>query len=138
MVDDVILNKAASIDRCLERVLQEYEGKQAQLRTDFTRQDAIVLNLLRACEAAIDLAMHITRVQSLGVPQSSRDAFDMLASAGYIDAGLADRLKRMVGFRNIAIHNYREISLDIVEKIITERLDDFRDYTRVLVSQGSR
>ena len=138
MVDDVILNKAASIDRCLERVLQEYEGHQAALRTDFTRQDAIVLNLLRACEAAIDLAMHITRVQSLGVPQSSRDAFDMLASAGYIEAGLADRLKRMVGFRNIAIHNYREISLDIVEKIITERLDDFRDYTRALVSQSSR
>ena len=49
MADDVTLNKAASIERCLDRVRQEYAGHEDELATNFTRQDAIVLNLLRAC-----------------------------------------------------------------------------------------
>lgn len=59
MADDVLLNKAASIERCLKRVREEYDGHEEEIATDFTRQDALVLNLLRACETAIDLAVHV-------------------------------------------------------------------------------
>lgn len=58
MVDDVSLNKAAIIERCVARVRQEYAGEDANLKDNQTRQDAIILNLQRACEAAIGLAMH--------------------------------------------------------------------------------
>lgn len=60
MADDVLLNKAAIIERCLQRIHEEYSGHESALETDYTRQDAIVLNLQRACEAAIDLAMHVS------------------------------------------------------------------------------
>lgn len=77
-MDDVILNKAAIIERSIQRIREEYQGKEAELETNFTRQDSIILNLLRSCEASIDAAMHVVRVRKLGIPQHSREAFDML------------------------------------------------------------
>ena len=126
MVRDILLNKAATIERCLSRVLEEYRGHEGELETDFTRQDSIILNLQRACEAAIDVAMHLVRVRKLGIPQESREAFAMICDAGLIDPGLRDGLQAMVGFRNIAVHDYRKLNLEIVRSIIETRLEDFR------------
>lgn len=125
MADDVSINKAATLERCVTRVREEYSGNEANLFSDQTRQDAIILNLQRACEAAIDLAMHRVRLHRLGVPQESRDAFSMLAEAGRLDPVLAGRMGKMVGFRNVAVHDYRSLNLGIVKSIVTERLDDF-------------
>jgi hypothetical protein len=58
MVDDVPLNKVAIIERCLARIKEEYYGYEDELEVNLTRQDSIVLNLQRTCEAAISLAMH--------------------------------------------------------------------------------
>ncbi|ALA57269.1 hypothetical protein NITMOv2_0834 [Nitrospira moscoviensis] len=74
MADDVILSKAASIERCLRRIEEEYAGDQRNLVANQTKQDAIILNLQRACETAIDLAMYVVSQRKLGVPQDSRDA----------------------------------------------------------------
>lgn len=41
----------------------------------------------------------------------------------------------MVGFRNVAVHDYQKLSLDVVRSIIRERLDDFLEFTRVLLRQ---
>jgi uncharacterized protein YutE (UPF0331/DUF86 family) len=122
--DDVALNKAAVIERCIGRIRAEHAGDDRNLRDDLTKQDSILLNLQRACEAAIDLAMHLVRRGRLGIPQDSREAFDLLVGAQRLDADLGERLKRMVGFRNIAVHDYQALSLDIVSAIVRERLGD--------------
>jgi len=136
MPDDVVLNKAAIIERCVARVREEHAGEPRNLTDNLTRQDSIILNLQRSCEAAIDLAMHLVRERRLGIPQESRDAFDLLLQADLIEAGLAGRLKRMVGFRNVAVHDYRKLDLQIVQKIVTEHLDDFLEFTRTLLRAG--
>ncbi|MFZ1805525.1 MAG: DUF86 domain-containing protein [Nitrospira sp.] len=133
MADDVILNKAASIERCLQRILEEYAGKPQNLLTNQTKQDAIILNLQRACETAIDLAMYVVNRQRLGVPQESRDAFTLLQTGGILPADLAGRMQRMVGFRNVAVHEYTRLSLDVVHAIITKQLDDFRAFSSTVV-----
>ncbi len=89
MADDVLLNKVAIIERCLKRIDEEYRGHEQELATNFTRQDAIVLNLLRACEAAIDLAMHLVRIKRLGLAQESREAFTLLGQANVSEPALA-------------------------------------------------
>ncbi len=122
--DDVALNKAASIERCIRRIREEYAGKPSNLSDDQTKQDAIVLNLQRACEAAIDLAMHLVRRRRLGIPQDSREAFDLLVRAGALEPILGETLKRMVGFRNVAVHDYTRLSLPIVRAIVENHLDD--------------
>lgn len=93
MADDVILNKAASIERCLHRIEEEYTGNEQNLVRNQTKQDAIVLNLQRACETAIDLAMYVMSQRKLGVPQDSRDAFSLLQTAGILPADLAQHMQ---------------------------------------------
>ena len=134
MVDDVLLNKVASIERCLRRIADEYVGHESELETDYTRQDSIILNLQRACEAAIDAAMHQVRIKELGIPQESRDAFCMLEEAGLLTAELSAHMQAMVGFRNVAVHDYQKLNLAIVRAILEKRLDDFRQFAKVMVS----
>lgn len=133
MPDDVVLNKVAAIERCLGRVREEYEGYEDELEINLTRQDSIILNLQRACETAIDLAMHIVRMRRLGLPQESREAFALLQEAGLLDAGVARQMQKMVGFSNIAVHGYQKLDLEIVRSILTERLDDFRSFAAVML-----
>jgi uncharacterized protein YutE (UPF0331/DUF86 family) len=132
MADDVLLNKVSVIERCMGRVQEEYAGHEDELETNFTRQDSIVLNLLRACEAAIDAAMHLVRVRRLGLPQESRESFALLEKAGVLDGELSVRLQAMVGFRNIAVHDYQKLNLEIVKSILEEGLQDFRRFCEVL------
>lgn len=65
-----------------------------------------MLNIQRACEAALDMGQHLIRREKLGLPQSSRDVFALLARAGWIEAKLAGSLQKMVGFRNLALHEF--------------------------------
>lgn len=131
MADDVVIGKAALIERCLLRIREVHAGDDRRFTQDPLRQESILLNLQRACEASIDLAMHLVRVRRLGVPQGSREAFDLLREGGVIDASLADRLKRMVGFRNVVVHAYHAIDEGIVLAILRDRLGDFLEFTRV-------
>lgn len=77
--------------------------------------------------------MHLVRIKRLGVPQESRDAFAMICEAGIIDAGLRDKMQAMVGFRNIAVHDYRKLNLDVVRSIIEKRLEDFRGFAAAVL-----
>lgn len=129
-MDDIVLNKAATIERCLRRITDEYAGDPANLEADLTRQDSIILNIQRACEASIDLAMHLVRKHALGIPQDSRQGFDLLAEAGRLDPAMAEALKRMVGFRNIAVHDYQKLNLEIVRAIIERHLGDLRGFAQ--------
>jgi uncharacterized protein YutE (UPF0331/DUF86 family) len=139
MADDVLINKAAAIERCVARARQEYDRDPATFATNFTRQDAAILNIQRACEAALDMGQHLIRREKLGVPQSARDVFGLLAQGGWIDAVLAEGLKRMVGFRNIAVHDYQALQLPITVSIITSHLDEFLRYSRaVLLRDAAR
>jgi|SRR3954454_16143591 uncharacterized protein YutE (UPF0331/DUF86 family) len=132
MKNDVILNKISVIERCKKRILDVYDQKTENLK-DYTKQDSIILNIQRSCEACIDLAMHIVAQERLGLPQTSRDAFDMLESSSIIDKEIAKRLKAMVGFRNIAVHDYQIINLNILEQIVEKHLEDFTDFTKQIL-----
>ena len=136
--DDVLLNKAATIERCVGRARQEYQTDPATFATNFTRQDAAILNIQRACEAALDMGQHVIRREKLGVPQSARDVFTLLARANRIDASLAHSLRRMVSYRNIAVHDYQELQLAITVAVITKHLDDFIRYAQTLLLADSR
>lgn len=133
MADDVLLNKADTIERCISRVLEIYEGTPANLRNDQNKQDAILFNIERACQAAIDMAMRVVRLKRLGLPKESRDAFDLLKQAGILNDQLCSKMHGLVGFRNTAIHNYKKLDLNIVEAIINHRLTDFQELSKILV-----
>ncbi|MBN2982167.1 MULTISPECIES: type VII toxin-antitoxin system HepT family RNase toxin [Cohnella] len=120
-----------TINRCIARIQEEYAGDPANLG-NMTKQDSIILNLQRACEACIDLAMHTVAEKKLGLPQTSKEAFDFLLREQVISEELCNNLKAMVGFRNIEVR--------IVQAIIEKHLNDFpafADRIRVYMAKSS-
>ena len=125
MMLDVILNKKESIERCVQQIRLYYAMPSGlPFEKDHLKQDAIAANLQRAAEQAIDLANHVIRKGKLGLPKESKESFEILATAKVIPQELADKLKGMVGFRNIMVHQYQEMDIKIMVDVIEHRLDD--------------
>jgi len=128
----VAARKIATILRCVERARAEYAQAGDAFKQDFTRQDAAVLNVTRACEAAIDLASMIIRKQKLGVPAEARESFALLERGGLIPPELSTRMQRMVGFRNVAVHQYQDLDLNIVEAVIRTGLNELLTFAEAV------
>jgi len=123
-MNDIVINKIQSIQRCVRRAREEYQADPDGFAANYTRQDAALLNVLRACEMAIDLANHIIRAYKLGIPVSSADSFKLLRTEQIIDSRLAERMEKMVGFRNTIVHQYTQVDIRIVEAVIVSELDE--------------
>lgn len=121
---DVILAKIAIMKKCVATI----EQVQREALDDWMRQDLSVLNLQRAIQAAIDLAHVVIASYGLGLPSDYGQAFDLLVQRKIIDPQTAVTMKKMVGFRNVSVHEYQEINKDILQGIIRDHLDDFESY----------
>lgn len=128
----MILNKTEIVKRCIRRAKDEYDGNPENLE-NYTKQDSVTLNIQRACEAVIDLGMHVIAERGLGIPQTSRDTFDILQNNKIIGNEMSERLKAMIGFRNIAINNYQRLNLKIIQAIIEKDLKDLLYFTDVIL-----
>lgn len=133
-MNPLILGKVASIERAVGRAREEHAAAGDHFASDFTRQDAALLNVLRACETSIDVANVLIREQALGVPQSSRNSFQLLADAGLIPGTLSDAMQRMIGFRNVAVHQYQVLNFAILEVVLTHGLDDLLAFGKAILA----
>ena len=52
-MNDIVINKIQSIQRCVRRAREEYRADSDGFATNYTRQDAALLHVLRACETII-------------------------------------------------------------------------------------
>lgn len=129
----VILNKYEIIERCIKRIKEEYQDNPKNL-DDYRRVDCIILNLQRACEAAIDIAMYIVSTRKLGIPQTKKEAFKKLEENNIITKEISKNMQNMTGFRNIAIHDYKEINEEILQEIIEKHLNDLLEFAREMLN----
>mgnify|MGYP004462599275 FL=1 len=125
----VIINKYEIIKRCINRINEEYAENPDSLE-DYRKEDCIVLNIQRACEAVIDIAMYEVSTKSLGVPQSKREAIELLYKNNLIEEKCYKNIKNMIGFRNIAVHDYRKIEPEILQDVIENHLKDLEDFAK--------
>ena len=128
---DVVLAKIATVDRCLKRI-DEAQAPDSGLRP-IDAEDITVLNLQRAVQATIDLATHIVSTEGYGLPETVGESFTLLEQQGLITSDLAERLRKMVGFRNIVVHHYETIDPQIVEAIVRKHLGDLNEFSRIVV-----
>lgn len=130
MIDDIILGKKERIDECVRRIRTYMaDSSDRDFFDDSLRLDAVEFNILRIIELCIDLANHVVRVRKLGIPKESRASFSMLAREGLIPKELSKLLEGMVGFRNVLIHDYRELDIEVMKDVIEHRLDDLVVFT---------
>lgn len=131
---DIAFGKIATIDHCLQRIADVRGERRATLRP-IDVEDIVLLNLQRAVQAAIDLASHVVATEDFGLAAAVAENFTLLEQQGVIDPPLAERLRKMVGFRNIAVHNYQALNPAIVEAIVTRHLGDLRKFSAVIVQR---
>lgn len=134
-MSDILQQKKASIDQCVKQVRDYYaiELDKSSLIKHMQR-DAIVINLVRACEQCIDMANHVICVKKLGLPAGSSSSFTLLREANIIDEALEGKMIGMVGFRNTAVHKYQDIDYGIVEDVIKKHVDDLIAFAGILVA----
>ena len=132
MKDDIIINKIEVIKKCIKRISEEYDNDSLNL-TNLTKQDSIILNIQRLCEAGIELGIHVIRINKYGIPQSSLEVFRILEKNNVISKELSKKLQEMVGFRNVAIHNYQTMDLGILQKIVENNLEDILELAREII-----
>ena len=95
-MNDVLLAKFASILKRLNRVQEDFENENT-FRNNITKQDAVVLNLQRACEASIDIANHSVKEKRLGLPKFARESFELLSKNELIQAETTRGMRNMIG-----------------------------------------
>jgi len=130
---DVAKAKIAAIERHLARVEEVRRGRPGLLPLEI--EEMIHLNLFAAVQACLELASHVVSSEGYGVPGTLAESFTLLEKQGVIDAKLAERLRKMAGFRNIFVHRYAEIDRGMIDKIVKNNLGDLRRFAAVIADR---
>jgi len=129
---EVIEQKLESLRRCLRRIETKCPADAATLVDDIDLQDIVSLNLSRAVQISVDIGAHLIAGMEVPPPDTMEQTFDLLAQAGVLNNELASSLRKAVGFRNIAVHNYESINWVIVHSIVKYHLADFSEFAKVV------
>jgi uncharacterized protein YutE (UPF0331/DUF86 family) len=131
---ELIEQKIESLRRCVERVRQKCPATPAALASDPDAQDILTLNLTRAIQLCVDIGAHLIATADNPAPGTMGQTFDVLTDMGVISGELALRMKKAVGFRNIAVHNYEAINWQIAHLIATRHMQDFTAFAAAVVT----
>lgn len=132
MDKDVVAQKLESLRRCLQRLALKCPSDPQVLVADLDLQDIVALNLSRAVQISVDIGAHLIAGLEVPPPDTMGQTFDVLAQAGVLNPELAGNLKKSVGFRNIAVHNYERINWLVVHNIVQHHLVDFIDFATII------
>jgi len=127
-MNDSVLNKLATIDRCLKHIRDVYALAKDNFGTDHTSQDSIVLNLQHACQASIDIANYYNKKPFSKFPKDNHDRFETLSKSGLISTELALNLQELIEFSRAATCNDQTLNLDIVKHVVEQCLTDFEAF----------
>lgn len=129
---EMIDKKLESLRRSVARVQERCPDSLDALKSDYDAQDIITLNRSRAVQMCVDIGAHLLAESKQASPGTMGGTFETLCEAGIISTDLAGKLKKAVGFRNMAVHNYEAINWAIVFAIATMHLQDFREFAEAV------
>ncbi|HIJ23212.1 MAG: DUF86 domain-containing protein [Gammaproteobacteria bacterium] len=128
---ELVAEKLESLRHCVERIEERCPVQLDVLEESLDHQDIVALNLTRAVQLSVDIAAHFIASHSMPPPQTMGEAFLQLQTGGILDQALSERMRKAVGFRNIAVHNYEVINWRIVHQICRHHLSDFKDFAQL-------
>ncbi|MDD4029276.1 MAG: DUF86 domain-containing protein [Caldisericia bacterium] len=136
MVNELILAKKNRLERCVQQIYFYFHQPSAiPFEENYLVQDAIAINMQRVCDLCIDIANIIIKEKKIGLPSSSKDSFQLLKEASFINEATCNNLCNMVGFRNILVHTYEKLNIGLVKNLIEERkLDDIIQFASEMLT----
>jgi len=93
--------------------------------SDFKERGAAERYLQLAIETIIDVGNEIISILQLRRPERYREIPHILAENDIIPKEFADRIAKMIGFRNILVHDYATIDRTLEYQFLKTRLSDF-------------
>ncbi len=135
MDKELVNEKLEALRHSVRRVENKRPQSADELVNDFDLQDIVTVNLTRAVQLCVDIAAHIISDTEAQPPSTMAESFDVLHQLGILDAALTERLKKAVGFRNIAVHSYQAIDWQIVHHVAQDSLDDFKEFARAIAER---
>jgi uncharacterized protein YutE (UPF0331/DUF86 family) len=129
----IVARKLEALRRCVQRIESRCPPDADTLLGDPDLQDILSLNLTRAVQLCVDIGAHVLASIEAPTPGTMAQTFDQLATMRVLDSSLAQGLRRAVGFRNIAVHNYEAIDWRIVHAIARQHVADFRAFASAIV-----
>ena len=131
MVDtDLILAKAGSVKRHLNRVL---EKRKTDLRTflkNIDIQESVLFNIQMAIQNCIDIAAHIISDEGFGIPGSTNEMFYLLEENGYLNNEITEKMVKAVGLRNLVVHEYSKIDLERIFEATQKDITDLNEFLK--------
>lgn len=137
---DVIARKLEQLRHHVARIESKKPFGIEVLAADEDLRDVVVFNLIQSVEVCVDVGMHIISESSSPPPETMSEVFDRLFelpsfSSRDKDAGLARRLRKAVGFRNVAVHGYAAVDLGAVLSACEEGLEDLRQFAAAIAQE---
>lgn len=124
---DAIYSKIDIIKNCLNTITHLQKNPKLYSE-EIVTSSLYILNLQRACQACIDIANLIISIKGFELPTQYKQAFSILEKNEVISPDVSKVMQSMVGFRNIAIHDYKKIDPKILKSILDNHLKDFEAF----------
>ena len=129
MVDShVVLQRIDKIRECVAKLQRFSVLSEDAFLNDSLAVDSAERNLQIAIQAVIDISNHVAADMDLGTPKDYKDIFELLARNNIISEPLSRKLISMTGLRNVLVHDYLEVNLHLIYKIIKSELGDFEEF----------
>jgi uncharacterized protein YutE (UPF0331/DUF86 family)/predicted nucleotidyltransferase len=135
---EVILRRLLRLDRLRTRLERGAGASRERYLADEDLQAQVERRLQLAAQIAIDLANYLITHRRLEIPDEEENVFVVLGRAGILEPSLAERLKGLVRFRNILVHDYLTVDPGLVSDNLAARLDDFQASARQLTAHLER
>ncbi len=110
---------------CITRIKKVKNSTKEEFLTNLDLQDVITLNLQRLIQLGIDIACILISNQNLLIPERMADVFLLLNRLEIIDSDLAFKLAKSVGLRNLAVHEYSNLDLDLLYEFAYTEIQDY-------------
>ncbi len=135
MVDiDVVRRILSSLNESLEQLKTKKNISLNEYKNNRDIQAIVERRLETAIQACIDIGNHIVSQENLGSPSNYGEIFSILIEKGVIDDNLGENLIKMAGFRNVLIHEYKDIIIEKVYDILQNRLSDFYSFAQIILN----
>ena len=103
-----------------------------ELRMDRDKRNMVLHALLISIQSAIDIATYVIAENGLKKPSTYRETFEILEEAQIISEDLANDLSDLAGFRNVLVHIYWELDLDVVYGILRNDLKVLMAFKKIV------
>jgi uncharacterized protein YutE (UPF0331/DUF86 family) len=122
----LLAKKLAFIETCI-RELRTLARPDA-LESDVRERRFVEHTLQIAIQACQDIASHIVSDERLGEPRTNQELMELLVRGGWLVPELGSRLRRAIGFRNVVVHGYASVDMDIMRDVLARGLDDLANF----------